>query len=183
MCHAQGPQCSDAGEARTRGPSASSQALYHWATALYWEWQGLLMLILNSCGNDWDSGYIYWPLEAMTGTLDTFTNIEWQWLGLGIRIITFSAKRQESGYIYWPLVDIDRDSGYVIDLKWKWLGLWILLLVSRGEERTLDTSSDLTRNDKDSGYNYWSLVAMTGTLDSFTDLSQQWEGLDTSTNL
>ena len=31
---AQGPQCSDAGEARTCGPSVSSQALYHWATAL-----------------------------------------------------------------------------------------------------------------------------------------------------
>ena len=32
---AQGPQRSDAGEARTRGPSVSSQALYmyHWATA------------------------------------------------------------------------------------------------------------------------------------------------------
>ena len=34
MCLAQGPQSSDAGEARTRGPSVSSQALYHWATAL-----------------------------------------------------------------------------------------------------------------------------------------------------
>ena len=34
MCIAQGPQRSDAGEARTRGPSVSSQALYHWATAL-----------------------------------------------------------------------------------------------------------------------------------------------------
>ena len=34
MCLAQGPQRSDAGKARTRGPSASSQALYHWATAL-----------------------------------------------------------------------------------------------------------------------------------------------------
>ena len=34
MCHAQGPQRSDAGEARTRGLSVSSQALYHWATAL-----------------------------------------------------------------------------------------------------------------------------------------------------
>ena len=34
MCLAQGPQPSDAGEARTRGPSVSSQALYHWATAL-----------------------------------------------------------------------------------------------------------------------------------------------------
>ena len=29
MCLAQGPQRSDASEARTRGPSASSQALYH----------------------------------------------------------------------------------------------------------------------------------------------------------
>ena len=34
MFFAQGPQRSDAGEARTRGPSISSQALYHWATAL-----------------------------------------------------------------------------------------------------------------------------------------------------
>ena len=34
MCLAQGPQRSDAREARTRRPSVSSQALYHWATAL-----------------------------------------------------------------------------------------------------------------------------------------------------
>ena len=34
MCLAQGPQHSDADEARTRGLSVSSQALYHWATAL-----------------------------------------------------------------------------------------------------------------------------------------------------
>ena len=34
MCLVQGPQRSDAGEARTRGPTVSSQALYHWATAL-----------------------------------------------------------------------------------------------------------------------------------------------------
>ena len=31
MCLAQGPQPSDAGEARTCGPSVSSQALYHCA--------------------------------------------------------------------------------------------------------------------------------------------------------
>ena len=34
MCLAQGPQRSDTGEAWTRYPSVSSQALYHWATAL-----------------------------------------------------------------------------------------------------------------------------------------------------
>ena len=34
VCLAEGPQSSDTGEARTRGPSVSSQALYHWATAL-----------------------------------------------------------------------------------------------------------------------------------------------------
>ena len=34
MCLAQRPQRSDASEARTRGPSVSSQALYRWATAL-----------------------------------------------------------------------------------------------------------------------------------------------------
>ena len=33
MYLAQGPQRSDADEARTRGLSVSSQALYHWATA------------------------------------------------------------------------------------------------------------------------------------------------------
>ena len=35
MWLAQGPQHSDAGEARTRRPSVLSQALYHWATALH----------------------------------------------------------------------------------------------------------------------------------------------------
>ena len=34
MCFAQGPQRSDAGEAWIRSPLVSSQALYHWATAL-----------------------------------------------------------------------------------------------------------------------------------------------------
>ena len=34
MCLAQGSQRGDAGEARPRGPSVSSQALYHCATAL-----------------------------------------------------------------------------------------------------------------------------------------------------
>ena len=34
MCLAQGQQHSDSGEARTRGLSVSSQALYHWAIAL-----------------------------------------------------------------------------------------------------------------------------------------------------
>ena len=34
MCLAQGPQRSDASEARTRSPTVSSQALYHWATTL-----------------------------------------------------------------------------------------------------------------------------------------------------
>ena len=34
MCLAQGPQRSDAREAWTGGPLVSSQALYHWATAL-----------------------------------------------------------------------------------------------------------------------------------------------------
>ena len=37
MCLAQGPQRSDAREARTRRPSVSSQALYHWATVLPWQ--------------------------------------------------------------------------------------------------------------------------------------------------
>ena len=34
MSLAQGPQPNDAHEARARGPSVLSQALYHWATAL-----------------------------------------------------------------------------------------------------------------------------------------------------
>ena len=36
MCLAQGPQRSDAAEARTHCPSVSSQALYHWATVLHY---------------------------------------------------------------------------------------------------------------------------------------------------
>ena len=40
MCLAQGPQRSDAGEAQTRGPSVSSQALYH----------------LSHCAQDKDKG-------------------------------------------------------------------------------------------------------------------------------
>ena len=35
MCLVQGPQRRDAGEARTRDPSVSSQALYHWATSFH----------------------------------------------------------------------------------------------------------------------------------------------------
>ena len=35
MCLAQRPQRGDPGEAQTRGPSVSSQALYHWPTALH----------------------------------------------------------------------------------------------------------------------------------------------------
>ena len=34
MCLAQGPQSNEAGEARIRSPSLSSQALYHWAIGL-----------------------------------------------------------------------------------------------------------------------------------------------------
>ena len=34
MCFAQGPQRSDASEARTHDPWVLSQALYHWATGL-----------------------------------------------------------------------------------------------------------------------------------------------------
>ena len=38
MCLAQVLQHRDAGEARNRSPSVSSQAHYHWATALPDEW-------------------------------------------------------------------------------------------------------------------------------------------------
>ena len=46
----QGPQHSDAGEVRTRGPLVSSQALYHWAIALpkygFFEYVYLLLTLL-----------------------------------------------------------------------------------------------------------------------------------------
>ena len=41
MCLAQGPQRSDAAGARTRGPSVSSQALYHYSD-LIWDFGKLL---------------------------------------------------------------------------------------------------------------------------------------------
>ena len=49
MCLAQGPQRSDAGEARTRGPSVSSQALYHWATLKY-----LTIVHVNNCSKQYN---------------------------------------------------------------------------------------------------------------------------------
>ena len=51
MCLAQGPQRSDAGEARTRGPSVSSQALYQWASALPYQLM-MRLHILNDVVND-----------------------------------------------------------------------------------------------------------------------------------
>ena len=51
MCLAQGPQRSDAGECRTHGPSVSSQALYHWATALPNSVAGITVsfIYINDC--------------------------------------------------------------------------------------------------------------------------------------
>ena len=57
MCLAQGPQRSDAGKARTRDPSVSSQALYHWATALP------------------DISVVYWLKAAYSVTFDIFRKI------------------------------------------------------------------------------------------------------------
>ena len=47
MCLAQGPQRSDAGEARTRGPSVSSRAPYHWVSTLGLGSKGLNILFLK----------------------------------------------------------------------------------------------------------------------------------------
>ena len=46
MCLAQGPQRSDVGEARTSRPSVSSQALYHWATAL--PKSNIIIIVMNT---------------------------------------------------------------------------------------------------------------------------------------
>ena len=55
MCLAQGPQSSDAGEARTSGPSVLSQALYHWATALPWKSHAAAHLFLKMFEKRMDS--------------------------------------------------------------------------------------------------------------------------------
>ena len=47
MCLAQAPQRSDAGEARPRGPSISSQALYLWATALP-NWLSIIVIQVHA---------------------------------------------------------------------------------------------------------------------------------------
>ena len=54
MCLAQGPQRCDACEARTCDPSVSSQALYHWATALPCLWWKFVCLLHLS----WNAAYI-----------------------------------------------------------------------------------------------------------------------------
>ena len=48
MCIAQGPQGSDTSEAPTRDPLVSSQALYHWATALPMKWLNLNIETIES---------------------------------------------------------------------------------------------------------------------------------------
>ena len=50
MCLAQGPQRSDAGEARTRGPSVSSQALYHCADG-----ESSRFIVINSGTHQFES--------------------------------------------------------------------------------------------------------------------------------
>ena len=67
MCLGQGPQRSDAGEARTRGLSVSSQALNHWATAL--PVKGININIFQENGNYyedvmWDSKFEWWRVLA-----------------------------------------------------------------------------------------------------------------------
>ena len=54
MCLAQGPKRSEVGEAQTRGLWVSSQALYHWATALpkkkvkvIWDFYTLVIVLIN----------------------------------------------------------------------------------------------------------------------------------------
>ena len=71
MCLAQVPQRSDAGEALTRGPSVSSQALYHWATALP-------HAILNDRFCHVTAGPVYYAAQLMTryfGLPDVFWHI------------------------------------------------------------------------------------------------------------
>ena len=65
MCLAQGPQRSDAGEARTRGPSVSSQALYT-TEPLRSQWGGVCWCRPLA---HW---YIYFYKEITTAT--------WWWL-------------------------------------------------------------------------------------------------------
>ena len=63
MCLAQGPQRSDAGEARTRGPSVSSQALYHWATALQKTWS-ILQYFWPALNDNWSWKPTYGLFES-----------------------------------------------------------------------------------------------------------------------
>ena len=58
MCLAHGPQRSDAGEARTRGPSVLSEALYPWATALPSLDRGLIKLSTGTCTSQ-ETGTVY----------------------------------------------------------------------------------------------------------------------------
>ena len=55
MCLAQGPQRSDAGEARTRYPSVSSQALYHWATQTIFVMRGSRQLYQRGSSYRYDN--------------------------------------------------------------------------------------------------------------------------------
>ena len=67
MCLAQGPKRSHVGEAWTRGPSVSSQALYHWATALPYQFV-LKILTWNKILTEWQITQIqYSPTFSKQG--------------------------------------------------------------------------------------------------------------------
>ena len=69
MCLAQGPERSDASEARICGLSVSSQALYHWATVLPRFYPGIDIFILCYLLADSTCGlYIGWVLNQIHGS-------------------------------------------------------------------------------------------------------------------
>ena len=115
MCLAQGPQWSDAGAARTRGPSVSSQALYHWAPIEESECfdNSLFWLSLNK-----DNTITY--LNIFHGTLPKIEleDLDLIWREWMLWKVSFPASIEQRQYNY-----LSQNISWDITKDWAW-GPW-----------------------------------------------------------
>ena len=107
------------------------------STDHYWWWLGLWVPVLTTRYVEWDSVNLYLPLGEMTDTLCTSSDNLGRWL--------------VSGYRYWPVGEMIRTLDTSNDLYVRWIGLWVQALNFKGD-------------DLDSGYLYWALEKISGTL-------------------
>ena len=117
MCLARGPQHSAAGEARTRGLSVSSPALYHWATALPMSpkelWEAYIEIAL-SVPPALCPVHISFILSGMNSKFGV-----WQHLGMAECLVPFSG-HCDIDLDLWPIFYNHRARSYCEVLNQTW---------------------------------------------------------------